>query len=104
MTDKEIERLIKGPIKIGYFSYKIVMVDILIDDEGNEIFGQCLYDICEIRVLQRLSLQAKIATLWHEILHAILVNAGFTGDHDEQMISAIAHGILDMLISNGNNQ
>ncbi len=97
-------------IKIGCIDYAIEIVDLLEDDERNEIFGQVAYDECKIRILDRLAPQAKIATLWHEIIHAILVEAGFTGDHNEQMVSAIAHGITGVLKNNprieidGNNQ
>ena len=89
-----------GDIRIGCINYAINEVETLEDDHGNEIYGQALYDICEIRILKRLEQQAKSATLWHEIVHAILVNAGYTGDHDEQMVSAIAHGIYAALVDN----
>ncbi|KKM70550.1 hypothetical protein LCGC14_0928510 [marine sediment metagenome] len=97
-------------IKIGCIDYAIDIVDLLEDDERKEIFGQLAYDECEIRILDRLAPQAKIAILWHEILHAILVEAGFVGEHDEHMVSAIAHGISAVLKNNpkieidGNNQ
>ena len=80
--------------------YAVDIVALLEDDERNEIFGQTSYDECVIRILGRLAPQAKIATLWHEIIHAILVEAGFTGDHSEQMVSAIAHGVLGVLKNN----
>lgn len=87
-------------IKIGCIDYAVDIVALLEDDERNEIFGQVAYDESEIRILGRLSPQAKIATLWHEVIHAILIEAGFTGDHNEQMVSAIAHGILGVLKNN----
>ena len=87
-------------VKIGCINYTIKEVATLEDDEGNEIYGQALYDVCEIRVLKRLDPQVKVATVWHEIIHAILVNAGYTGEHDEQMVSAIAHGIYAVFADN----
>jgi Zn-dependent peptidase ImmA (M78 family) len=90
-------KAIDGKIRIGCIDYEIKIVDLLNDDEGNEIFGQCAYDECEIRILNRLAIQAKVATLWHEITHAILVNCGYVEEHDEQMVSAITNGILSVL-------
>jgi hypothetical protein len=37
--------------------------------------------------------------VWHEMVHAILKNAGYE-DHDEEMVSALAHGICQILIDN----
>lgn len=91
-------KLIDGKIRIGCIDYKISVVETLEDEEGNEIYGQCAYDTCEIFILSRLADDAKRCTLWHEILHAVLVNAGFVGEHDEQMVAAIANGLLSLLI------
>lgn len=87
-------------IRIGCLEYTIKLVDKLVDDEDQPIYGQVAYDACEIRIWKELDPQSKQATLWHEIIHAILVNAGYVGEHDEQMVSAIAHGIYDVLIDN----
>lgn len=86
-------------MRIGCINYTIVIADSLVDEEGNEIFGQCAYDTSEIQILSRLSAQTKLATLWHEIVHAILIDCGYA-DHDEQMVSALAHGILSVLKNN----
>jgi len=88
-----------GTVRIGCIDYAIIMSDSLVDEEGNEIFGQCAYDTCEIQILSRLAAQTKLATLWHEIVHAILIDCGYA-DHDEQMVSALAHGILSVLKNN----
>ena len=86
-------------VRIGCIDYAITVEDSLVDDDGNEIFGQCAYDACEIQILSRLAAQTKLATLWHEIVHAILIDCGYA-DHDEQMVSALAHGILSVLKNN----
>lgn len=89
-------------VRIGCINYKVVDVEGLQDEDGESIYGQVAYDACEIRLLAGLDPQARTATLWHEIVHAILVNAGFVGDHDEQMVSAISHGICAVLSDNKN--
>ena len=38
----------------------------------------------------------KRVTLWHELIHGILENAGIH-NHDEQQIDAIAYGIVAVL-------
>ncbi len=93
-------KAVNGKIKVGCIDYAISIVDLLEDDDRLEIFGQCAYDECEIRILERLALLAKVATLWHEIAHAILIDAGYINDHDEPMVSAIAHGITSVLKNN----
>lgn len=87
-------------IRVGCINYEIVFLDGLVDDDGAAIYGQAAYDACEIRINSMLESQARVSTLWHEILHTILVNAGYTGDHDEQLISAIANGVHQVIIDN----
>jgi hypothetical protein len=87
-------------IRIGCLEYTIKEVDKLVDDDDRPIYGQVAYGDCEILIWKELDPQVRRATLWHEIIHAILVNAGYVGEHDEQMVSAISHGIYDVLLDN----
>jgi len=41
----------------------------------------------------------EFVNLWHETLHGILRNAGYT-EHDEDLINALAHGIVQVLVEN----
>lgn len=88
-----------GTVRIGCIDYTITIEDSLVDDNGDEIFGQCAYDACKIQILSRLAPQVRLATLWHEIVHGILIDCGYA-DHDEQMVSALSHGILSVLKNN----
>lgn len=56
----------------------------------------------EINIFSKLPPQKKGAVVIHEILHAILENAGFEGEHPEPLIDTIAYGILDLLRQNPN--
>jgi Zn-dependent peptidase ImmA (M78 family) len=63
--------------------------------------GTCNYEQARIRINARLDPQLKRVTLWHEIIHALLFNAGvYTAEHNEQQIDALAHGIIQVLRDN----
>ena len=86
-------------VRIGSTDYQIVIVDDL-RDEGEKIDGQYNHTSSEIRLDADLGTQAERATLWHEILHGILVHAGYHGDHSEGEIAAIAYGVMQTLRDN----
>jgi len=63
--------------------------------------GHCDYEHTCIRIRRSLNPQLKRVTLWHEIIHALLFNAGvYESEHNEQQIDALAHGIVQVLRDN----
>lgn len=52
-----------------------------------------------IRINADMAQTVQTVTLWHEVLHGILANAGYK-DHNEEQIDALAYGILQVLRDN----
>lgn len=87
-------------VKVGPITYKIVEKKRLTNDnEDTKIDGSANYTHCKIRLDKRLGKQTKRLTLWHEIVHCILVQNSIT-EHDETMINALAYGIINVLQDN----
>ena len=86
-------------IRIGGIEYLVIEREELRDD-GERIDGQFCHTESEIRLDAALGPQARRATLWHEILHGVLVHAGYTDEHDERMIAALAYGVMQVLQDN----
>jgi hypothetical protein len=82
-------------IRIGAITYQIE------EHKLRGACGECNYEQARIRISPKLAGQLKRVTLWHEIIHAVLFNAGvYAPEHDEQQIDALAHGIVQVLDDN----
>lgn len=70
-------------------------------------YGHISYDDCciEISKTDARAHERKCVILWHEIIHAILDNAGeeLPKDDEERIISILAAGIYQILKDNGNS-
>lgn len=62
-------------------------------------YGQIIFSESMITLTPGMSDSLKLITLWHEILHALLHQAGLK-DHDEHVIVPISFGIVDILENN----
>ena len=69
-------------------------------DGDEQVYGITRHDTCEILIDSTLCPQAKYQTLWHEVVHVIMTQAGHEGEHDETMVSALSYGIVDVLQRN----
>lgn len=85
-------------IRIGSVSYAVRLVEELAGD-SRALYGDINYGRCRIRVSADMDAQVQRVTLWHEVLHGILNNAAIT-EHPEQLIGALAHGIIQVLNDN----
>lgn len=85
-------------IKIGPVTYRVKEVTGL-HDRGQELLGQIDYSQETIELRTEQGPTAKRVTLWHEIFHGILANAGLS-DHDERLIDALAYGLVSVLVDN----
>jgi hypothetical protein len=86
-------------IKVGAIIYQIVDVPGLHNETGEKYDGHILYSKEEIRLEADLASQTKRQTLWHEVIHAILIQAGHQ-KHDEGQVDALAYGIMNVLQDN----
>lgn len=83
-------------VKIGPTIYEVRENEELID---NQLYGQITRSTSLIEMNPRLSPFMIEVTLWHEILHGILMQLG-AAEQDEQMITAMSHSIVGVLHDN----
>ena len=87
-------------VKIGPMVYAVVEEKGLVDgDKSRKLDGHIRYNDCQIAVEAGMSPQAKRQTIWHEIVHGILTQAGYT-KQGETMVDALAYGIMGVLQDN----
>jgi len=88
-------------VKIGPIVYTVKEVERLQDTRGQVAWGEADFGACEIRLEATANPQFKRITLWHEIVHAILVGAGVdSSEHDEVFVDQLAYGIMQVLQDN----
>ena len=85
-------------VKVGPILYDVKLVDGLFDDHG-KLNGLILHNDCEILIERSLHDQEKYCTMWHEIIHAIMSQAGIA-DQDESFVSTLAYGIVNVIKGN----
>ena len=89
-------------IKIGAFNYEILEESDLHEmsgEEREEYFGLQSSMNLTLRLEQDMQPDTKIVTLWHEIFHCVLHNAGHRS-HPEEVMDALASGIVEVLRDN----
>lgn len=87
-------------VKIGGIDYAVIRVKDLHSEQGIKLDGCIVHNQFEICLDEDLAPTAVLQTLWHEILHGILVQSGFT-EHNEQIVDLLAFGIVSALTNNG---
>jgi hypothetical protein len=86
-------------IQIGPITYSVVEVPELAGAGPSSLCGDIDTQKCRIRINADMADAIKRVTLWHEIVHGILFAAGIM-EHDEQVIDAIGHGLVQVLRDN----
>ena len=86
-------------IQIGPAPYTFSEAE-LEGDDSNMIFGRMKVSEQTIKVHRDLTTRQKNVTCWHEMLHAMLYNAGTEPKHEEQIVTALANSIVDALERN----
>lgn len=91
------------PVRVGAIDYAVREVENLRSSKSNEeIWGEIHPEDapCEIHLESNQPEQRKQITLWHEIIHAILQNAGKQDEVEDAEVSALAYGIAAALRDN----
>ena len=93
--------LLPKQVRVGAINYQ---VEIYQDADLEKILkspliGACWYRLAKIGVAAGTSEQVLPAVLIHELIHAILDQAGVT-KQDEQMVIALSYGLVQMLQDN----
>jgi Zn-dependent peptidase ImmA (M78 family) len=77
-------------LDIGGHNYTVICENLTHEDSSKELYGRHLVKHSQILINNQIDDSRQKETLIHEILHAVLVNAGH--DHDEGLIDAISNG------------
>lgn len=85
-------------IRIGGIDFTVVERKDLRDGD-TWLNGHILYNLCEIRIEEELTLHKKWIVAWHEVLHGLLEHAGMD-DHEEKIIAALGYGVTQALRDN----
>ena len=86
-------------VKIGGIVYDIVEVERLLDaDNHDKLDGQIKYNKSEISIEKNMSDQIKISTLWHEVIHGILMQADV--EVEEKLITILGFAICGFVQDN----
>lgn len=87
-------------LTIGPMVYRVVEKEGLSSD-GQTIYGQVNYGECEILVEARNDLQQRRQTVWHEVMHVLLTQAGLVKDAKrEELIDPLAYGLMQVVRDN----
>jgi hypothetical protein len=86
-------------LRIGPYIYRVEYVDGLRADDDTRLAGNIEYERAVISIDQNSIEAVQLVTLFHEVIHGILANAGIT-HHKERLIDAIATGLVQVLIDN----
>lgn len=87
-------------IKIGPITYEVHEREGLATKDRERILdGEIRHGDCVILIEKSLAPQAQRQTIWHEVVHAILTQAGVR-KQDENQVDVIAYGIMGVLQDN----
>lgn len=87
-------------VKVGPITYEVKMVERLLGDGSEKLDGQISYGQQVIEIESDLTLVMQKQALWHEIVHAILTQAGRQCEASEGIIDAIAYGLVGVIKDN----
>ena len=87
-------------LRIGPFDYAVDIVEDLKNDDGDGLYGEMVYSTRRIRVMTDQPADQRLATLWHEVLHALLEHAAREVKDAEAVVRVLSHGIAQVLRDN----
>lgn len=93
----------KPNLKIGPMTYQVCLVapDELPKEDNTHVAGEGRPDVCAILLNREYHFQQQRVTLFHEIVHVILSQAGRRYESDDEgLVESLAHGILQVLLDN----
>ncbi len=84
-------------IKIGGIPFKVVEVDTIDEEEEGITQGQIIYSQAKILLKKSLPKKLKKSVLYHEMVHGILVELGYSElSGDETFVQALSQELLRM--------
>ncbi|WP_034757763.1 hypothetical protein [Rossellomorea vietnamensis] len=86
-------------VKVAGVTYKVSEKEYVEINDNKNYAGSCCYNDSEITVLNTLSDTRKEQVFVHELVHAILMEAGYD-DHDEDQVNRIGIVLHQVLRDN----
>lgn len=83
-------------VKIGPVVYE-VKEEMRLANDG--LYGQIVYSESVIEMNPMMKPQHRDITLWHEMLHGMLLQGGIR-EHDERILDVLAHGLVQLIKDN----
>lgn len=83
-------------VKVGAITYQVKQESRTADHSA---YGMILYSESLISIQPGMSDDYKRVTLWHEMIHAMMHDAGLR-EHDETIVTALSHKIVQVLKEN----
>jgi hypothetical protein len=102
MTLPELLQIIPSEIKVGTLTYKIEVVFGLLDEEGKEVSGICVFETQTIKIDGVAPSKAWVVdTLLHELLHAVWNERGLPKKaNEERAVKTLGTGLLGLFQDN----
>jgi Zn-dependent peptidase ImmA (M78 family) len=91
--------MIPTEVKVAGVTYKVLEKEYVEIEQNKNYAGSCCYNESEINVLNTLSDTRKEQVFVHELVHAILMEAGYD-DHDEDQVNRIGIVLHQVLKDN----
>jgi hypothetical protein len=91
--------MIPTEVKVAGVTYKVLEKEYVVIDHNKNYAGSCCYNESEINVLNTLSGTRKEQVFVHELVHAILMEAGYD-EHDEDQVNRIGIVLHQVLKDN----
>jgi Zn-dependent peptidase ImmA (M78 family) len=91
--------MIPAEVKVAGVTYKVLEKEYVEFEQNKNYAGSCCYNESEINVLNTLSGTRKEQVFVHELVHAILMEAGYD-EHDEDQVNRIGIVLHQVLKDN----
>lgn len=91
--------MIPSKVMVAGIEYNVEEKDLVVIDGKSSYSGACYFKEAKIEVLADMPLDRKQETLVHEILHAVLNEAGYD-EHDEEMVTRASKVLYQVLKDN----
>lgn len=86
-------------VDVAGVAYQVQEKEFTEISDGANILGVCIYDKAQILVKSTMPKERKEEVFVHELLHAILYEAGF-GEHDEDLVNRAGKVLYQVLKDN----
>lgn len=95
------EKDLPREVRIGPIDFEVRVVRGLTNADGNrKLDGHIDFSKCLISVEDDLDRQIQWQGLWHEIIHAIFLQAKIEPEDEEKIVDILAYGVMQVIRDN----